>query len=144
VSIFFFQGNYFGCLNGTYATGIKLVSEISYLIDTDFKCKYNYHFVMATMSSIEVVVFCINIPPHILLYFVYLCLQVNISELGLVTQGGKVIWGKCRVCLIWWWAHKKVNISICIIMLSVCGQVDMVKYLPARQNTKLIFKKFYI
>jgi hypothetical protein len=97
---FFFQGNYFGCLNGTYATGIKLVSEISYLIDTDFKCKYNYHFVMATMSSIEVVVFCINIPPHILLYFVYLCLQVNISELGLVTQGGKVIWGKCRVCLI--------------------------------------------
>jgi hypothetical protein len=29
-------------------------------------------------------------------------------------------------------------------MLSVCGQVDMVKYLPARQNTKLIFKKFYI
>ena len=24
--------------------------------------------------------------------------QVNISELGLVTQGGKVVWGRLHVC----------------------------------------------
>lgn len=27
-------------------------------------------------------------------------MQVNVSELGLVTQGGKVVWGKCELIAI--------------------------------------------
>jgi len=43
-------------------------------------------------NIVDIVVIVMN--NCLLMFAIFMSLQVNVSELGLVTQGGKVVWGK--------------------------------------------------